>query len=158
MLALVLGLTAAVAHAAEWNAIRPGVSTQDDVRTQFGQPTRVTSQKVEGYDTGQWLYEGAQAPRGATKLTVDFGILTPQGYKAQVVRVMSLQPKPGIFTRQAVLTAWGQPDGTKTENGVPSVLYEAGLIVTFDKEGNDATNLIFTPPQQPPRAPASPRR
>jgi hypothetical protein len=152
LLALVLSL-AGVAHAAEWNAIRPGASTQDDVRAQFGQPTRVTSQKVEGYDTGQWLYEGAQAPRGASRLTVDFGILTPQGYKANVVRAMTLIPKPGIFTREAVLTAWGQPEGAKTEGGVPSILYHSGLIVMFDKEGNDAISLTFTPSQQPSAAP-----
>jgi hypothetical protein len=151
-------LIAAVADAAEWHAIRPGESTQDDVRAQLGQPTRVASQKVDGYDSAQWLYEGPQAPGGILKVTLDFGILTPQGYKAHVVRVMQLVPKPGIFSRQNILTGWGEPEGVKTEAGVPSIMYQSGLIVTFDKEGQVATTLTFTPPQQVPQTGSSPRR
>ena len=154
---LLLLVLAGVAQAAEWQTIRPGESTQDDVRAQFGPPTRVTSQKVEGYDTAQWLYEGAQAPRGIVKVTVDFGLLTPQGYKANVVRSMQVDPKPGVFTRETVLAGWGEPEGAKTENGVPSILYHSGLIVFFDKGGNVATTLIFTPPQ-PRRATPPPTK
>ena len=148
----------AVAEAAEWHAIRPGESTQDDVRAQLGQPTRVASQKVEGYDTAQWLYEGAQAPRGSVKVTIEFGILTPQGYKANVVRAIHLAPRPGIFTRQIVLAGWGEPEGAMTEQGQPSILYRSGLVVTFDKDGEIATMLTFTPPQVPAQTPAVPRR
>src|SRR5204863_5080362 len=100
-LALVLGLLlllASVAHAAEWQTIQPGESTQEAVRAQFGQPTKVSSQKVEGYDSAQWLYDGPQAPRGVARMTIDFGLLTPQGYKPEIVRVIQLQPKPGVFT------------------------------------------------------------
>jgi hypothetical protein len=81
-LALVLALVtvaAGIAHGAEWHAVRPGESTQQAVRAQFGQATKVTSQKVEGYDSAQWLYEGEQAPRGIARMTIDFGILTPLG-------------------------------------------------------------------------------
>jgi len=155
-LALVLALVivAGVAHAAEWQTIRPGESTQEAVRAQFGQATRVTSQKVEGYDSAQWLYEGEQAPRGIARMTIDFGLLTPQGYKAEIVRVMQLQPKPGAFTRATVLAGWGQPDGVRTDGGVPSVFYEAGLVVTFDRAGWLPTSMIFTPPQKLPAGPA----
>jgi hypothetical protein len=155
--ALAMLLVADAAHAAEWDTIRPGESTQAAVRAQFGQPTTVASEKVEGYDTARWIYEGAQAPRGIAKLTVDFGLLTPQGYKPDVVRVLQLQPRPGVFNRQTVLTGWGQPDGIKTENDVPSVFYQSGLIVNFDRAGWLVTQMVFTPPQTPPQEQA-PRR
>lgn len=155
-LAFVLGLVlmAGAASAAEWQTIRPGESTQEAVRAQFGQATKVTSQKIEGYDTAQWLYEGAQAPRGIAKMTIDFGLLTPQGFKADVVRVMQVQPKPGMFTRATVLAGWGEPQGVRTDGGVPAVFYGSGLIVTFDKDGWMATLMIFTPPQKVTEAPA----
>jgi hypothetical protein len=155
-LAFVLGLVliAGAASAAEWQTIRPGESTQEAVRVQFGQATKVTSQKIEGYDSPQWSYEGAQAPRGIAKMTIDFGLLTPQGYKADVVRVMQVQPTPGTFTRATVLAGWGEPQAVRTDGGVPAVLYVSGLIVTFDKDGWLATLMIFTPPQKLPEAPA----
>jgi hypothetical protein len=154
--ALVLGLLllASVAHAAEWQTIRPGESTQEAVRAQFGQPTKVASQKVEGYDSAQWLYDGEQAPRGITRMTIDFGLLTPQGYKPEIVRVIQLQPKAGVFTRRTILLGWGEPQGIKTEPDAESVFYEAGLIVRFDKDGWIVTSMVFTPPQKPANGPA----
>jgi outer membrane protein assembly factor BamE (lipoprotein component of BamABCDE complex) len=149
----VLLLFAGAAQAAEWQTIRPGESIQDDVRAQFGQPTRVTSRQIEGYDSPRWQYEGAQAPRGILRVTIDFGLLSPQGYKANVVRVMQVEPRPGVFSRETILTGWGEPDGVKTENGIPSILYQSGLIVTFDKDGKAATLLVFTPPQKLPASP-----
>src|SRR5687768_13307443 len=110
VVALAVLVAVAGAEAAEWDAIRPGDSTQSAVRTQLGGATKVTSQKVEGYDTVQWIYEGSQAPRGMTRVTVDFGLLTPQGYRPDVVRQMILDPKPGVFTRTTVLSGWGEPD------------------------------------------------
>ena len=158
-LALVLGLAlvASVAHAAEWDTIRPGESTQEAVRAQFGQPTKVTSQKVEGYDSAQWLYDGEHAPRGIAKMTIDFGLLTPQGYRAEIVRLMELQPKPGVFTRQIVIQGWGVPQGVRTEDGVDSIFYQAGLIVRFDKGGWLVTSMSFMPSQPLPVEP-TPKR
>jgi hypothetical protein len=155
-LALVLALVivAGVAHGAEWGAIRPGESTQQAVRAQFGQATKVTSQKVDGYDSAQWLYEGEQAPRGIARVTIDFGILTPQGYKPEIVRVMVLHPKPGTFTRADVLAGWGEPQGIRTDGAGPAVFYQSGLVVTFDKAGWLATSMTFTPPQKLPEGPA----
>jgi hypothetical protein len=150
---LALVIVAGVAHAAEWHAIRPGESTQEAVRAQFGQATKVTSQKVDGYDSAQWLYEGEQAPRGIARMTIDFGILTPQGYKAEIVRVMHLHPKPGTFTRADVLAGWGEPQGIRADGGGPSVFYQSGLVVTFDKAGWQATSMMFTPPQKPLEGP-----
>jgi outer membrane protein assembly factor BamE (lipoprotein component of BamABCDE complex) len=154
---LVTLVVATAACAAEWDTIRPGESTQAAVREQFGQPTRVTSQKIEGYDSAQWLYEGTQAPRGMTKMTIDFGLLTPQGYKAEIVRVMQLTPRRGVFTRSQILAGWGEPQGISTDKGVPLIAYRSGLIVTFDPEGLLVTSMTFTPPQTQDAAPAPKR-
>lgn len=160
-LAIALGVLAAVigvARAAEWDAVRPGETTQAAVRTQFGEPTRVSSQKVEGYDSAQWLYEGDQAPRGMARVTVDFGLLTPQGYRAELVRVMRLEPRPGVFTRNTVIAGWGLPQRTGKDKDADVFFYESGLLVYFDKGGWLATTMIFTPPQRPGEGAAPPPR
>jgi hypothetical protein len=147
LLAGLLGL-AASARAAEWGTIVPGESTMDAVRARFGAATRTVAQKVEGYNASQWLYEGARAPAGMKRMVVDFGLLTAAGYRREVVRVLRLEPKPGIFTRVLVLRAWGEPTRFTPEGQVPpSLFYESGLLVTFDKAGEDASALEFTPPQ-----------
>jgi hypothetical protein len=154
LLALIaMAVLVSVAQASEWQTIRPGESTQEEVRAQFGQATKVASQKVDGYDTAQWIYEGSQLPHGMTKMTVDFGLLTARGYRADVVRILQFVPKQGIFNRMTVLSGWGEPTAVKTENGVPFMFYQAGLIVTFDKEGWFVTNMVFTPPQKDGPAP-----
>ncbi|MBM4440260.1 MAG: hypothetical protein FJ027_07555 [Candidatus Rokubacteria bacterium] len=147
VLALALLATAVLAEAAEWQTVRPGVSGQNDVRTQFGAPTRIASQKVEGYDSPQWVYEGAQAPRGMVRVVVDFGMLTPQGYRVDVVRLMTLEPRPGIFTRKTVTEGWGEPDASDVEGDKKVLRYRSGLFVYFDKEGWVAERMYFTPPQ-----------
>lgn len=141
------------APAADWANIRPGQTVQNDVRQQFGQPTRVTSQKLEGYDTTQWRYEGDQAPRGMLRVTIDFGLLTPQGYKAEVVRSMLLEPRPGIFNRATIVSGWGVPDAVEKEGATPVFKYLGGLFVYFDKEGWLAERLFFVH-MAPPTAPA----
>jgi hypothetical protein len=157
-LVVVVGVLAAVtwAHAAEWVTIRPGESTQAAVRARFGEPTRMSSQKIEGYDSVQWLYEGAQAPTGAIRVTIDFGILAPQGYRADVVRTMRLEPRPGIFNRSTVLDGWGAPERVGREKEADIFYYESGLLVFFEKDGRLAHTLIFTPPQRPAEG-AAPR-
>jgi hypothetical protein len=144
------------AGAAEWGTIVPATSTTENVRAQFGGPTRTESQKIEGYDTTTWLYEGAQAPAGITRMIVDFGILQANGFRRDVVRSFRLEPKPGVFTRPTVLTGWGSPSGVRTEGGAESFFYEDGLVVVFDKEKWSAVSMMFTPPQ--PRSPAQPPR
>ena len=145
------------AAAAEWANVRPGESTQEVVRKQFGAPTKQLSQKVDGYDSAQWLYEGDQAPRGTLKVVVDFGILTQQGYRAEIVRQMLLEPRRGIFNRQTVLAGWGTPDIADIEGDKKVMRYRSGLFVYFDKEGWFAERMYFTPPQ-PGEGAAPPRR
>ena len=152
-LGLVL-LLAVPAAAAEWGEIKPGVTTQAEVRARYGAATRTTPQKVEGYDTQQWLYEAAQAPAGITKLIVDFGLLTPSGYKPELVRAFRLEPKPEIFNRKLVVDGWGPPTRLGKEGELEFFLYEEGLLVYFSPDGN-VLAMIFTPPQKIPSAPAA---
>jgi len=156
-LGLVL-LLAAAAEAADWGQIKPGVSTQADVRARYGAPTRETPQKVESYDTLQWTYEGALAPSGITKMIVDFGLLTPSGYKKEVVRTFRLEPKGDVFNRKLVIDGWGPPARMGKEGDAEFFLYEQGLLVYFGPDGKQATVMIFTPPQKIPPASGSPQR
>jgi hypothetical protein len=156
--ALVLVVIPAVAHAAEWDTIRPGTTTQEAVRAHLGQPAKVTSAKVEGYDTTEWLYEGTNAPKGAARLLISFGLLTPQGYRADVVRMLRLEPRRGVFPRNTVLMGWGPPQAVGKEKEQDVFFYDSGLLVYFDKEGRMAETMIFTPPQRPGAAGAPPPR
>jgi hypothetical protein len=153
---IVLAAAVGPAAASEWGAIVPGTSTMESVRAQYGGPTKTTTQKVDNYDTATWVYEGAQAPRGLVRMTVDFGILQAAGYRGDVVRALKLEPKPGVFSKDVVLTGWGRPDRAGKQGGVDVFFYAEGLIVTFDKDGRQAQSMTFTPPQ--PLEPATPSR
>ena len=143
------------AAAEEWGAIEPGLTTADQVRARYGAPSKETRGKADNYDTLQWVYEDAQAPSGINRMTVDYGLLTPQGYKPTVVRVLRLEPRSKIFGRNTVIQAWGVPDSMTKHSDVDVFFYKTGLLVTFDKEGAEATLLTFTPPQPEAPAPAA---
>lgn len=147
---LVLTLLLAVprpAPAAEWANIAPGVSTLEQVRETFGKPSKEVGAKVEGYDTVQWIYERSQAPEGLIRMIVDFGLLTPAGYKPSVVRLLTLEPNQFIFGRQTVIEGWGLPDGVGKGEDTMTFFYREGLFVLFEKEGRSALKLIFSVPQ-----------
>lgn len=148
---LALGVFALVCavDAADWGAIVPGESTIETVRARYGEPTTRRSEKVEGYDTTDWIYEGPGAPRGLRRLTVSFGLLTPAGFRPDVVRVFRLEPVAGLFTDRIVRSAWGPPSATGQEGGWPAMLYDQGLIVVFEKDGEVVREMIFTLPQKP---------
>jgi hypothetical protein len=156
LLAGLLLLVPAPARAADWGQIRPGTSTQAEVRSRYGAPTRETPQKVEGYDTVQWLYEGPQAPVGMTKMTVDFGLLTPSGYRKDVVRTFRLEPKHDVFNRKLVVDGWGPPARIGKEGELEFFLYAEGLLVYFGQSEGDVPAMIFTPPQKLPPATTPP--
>jgi hypothetical protein len=145
-------LAAGAAGAAEWGLIQPGVSSTQDVRGRYGAPTRVEPQKVEGYDTESWVYEGAHAPVGMNRLVVEFGLLQDGKYRREVVRDFRLEPKPGTFNRGIVTNGWGLPDRVGVEANGDVFLYRDGLLVYFDPSGWNARLMIFTVPQ--PRDPA----
>ena len=155
--ALVL-LLATPALAAEWGQIKPAATTQPEVRKRYGAPTKETMQKIEGYDSTQWLYEGPQAPAGIVKLIVDFGILTPAGFQKDVVRTFRLEPKPEIFNRKLILDGWGSPSRIGKEGDSEFFLYGEGLLVYFGKDTREVTVMIFTPPQPLPPPTAAPPR
>ena len=149
-------LLAIPAAGAEWGQIRPGTSTQAHVRARYGAPTRETPLKVDNYDTVQWSYEGPQAPTGINKMTVDFGLLTPSGYRKDVVRTFRIEPKFEVFNRKLVIEGWGPPSRVGTEGDLEFFLYEAGLLVYFDQDGRNVPAMIFTPPQKLPPATNTP--
>jgi hypothetical protein len=54
-----------------------------------------------------------------------------------------------------VIIGWGPPTRFTPEGQVPPALYyESGLVVTFDREGEQAESLLFIPPQPAAPAPA----
>jgi hypothetical protein len=139
------------ARAAEWGLISPGVSTTQTVRARYGAPTRVDHQKVDNYDTESWIYEAAKAPVGIERLTVEFGLLQSEKYRADVVRAFRLEPKPGTFNRGVITNGWGFPDRMGREKDNDIFLYKDGLLVYFEPSGWNAQLMIFTVPQ--PRDP-----
>jgi hypothetical protein len=141
---------AAPGESADWGTIEPGKSTMDNVRARFGPPTRTTTQKTDGYDTAQWVYEAGQAPEGLRRLTVDFGLLVGGAFRPPVVRAFRLDPQPGVFTRSSVVAGWGEPDGESPVGQLPrSLFYDVGLLVYFDKEGWQVESMLFVMPQVP---------
>ncbi len=158
LIATVLGLALALpaaASAASWGGIEPGETTLEQVRERYGAPSKETKQKVETYDTTTWIYEAAKAPAGINRMVVDFGILKPDGYKPNLVRVFTIEPKPTIFAIQTIVDGWGVPSAAGESSGFPTMVYEAGLVVVFDKQTLWAETMTFTVPQPLPRAPAA---
>ncbi len=148
---LVLAVLAAPAAALDWGGIVPGASTMEAVRASYGAPSRTSAQKVEGFDTATWIYEGPRAPAGIRRLTVEFGLKVGSDYRADLVRAFRLEPKPGAFTRRTILVGWGEPTAVKVDDRkVTRFFYQEGLVVDFDADGWTPTLLTFTPPQPPP--------
>ena len=152
---LLLGGFPFLAPAAEWGGITPGVSTPESVRERYGAPSQESRQTQEGYNTIRWVYEGARAPVGMKRMVVDFGLLTPQGYRPNLVRSFILEPKPQIFGQAIVLEGWGSPDRVGNQDGQELFFYKSGLIVSFPQGSTDASELLFTIPQPEPPAPAA---
>ena len=158
VIAAVLGFALALpagACAAGWGGIEPGDTTIEQVRERYGAPSKETKQKTESYDTTTWIYEGPKAPGGMNRMVVDFGILKPDGFKPNLVRVFVLEPKPAIFAVQTVIDGWGRPSAAGDQGGYPTMLYEAGLVVIFNKQTLWAESMTFTLPQPLPQAPAA---
>jgi len=156
-LLLALLLLAWPLAASEWGGVEPGVTTLEDVRARYGPPSKETRAKVENYDTMQWVYEADRAPAGMVRMTVDFGLLVQSTFKPNVVRLLTLEPKPGIFGRETVVSGWGIPDGLgDNPDGTVSMFWKDGLIVTLDKQNENSALMIFSLPQSSLPEPASP--
>ena len=153
--AFVLDVGRAVAE--QWGGIEPGESTMAVVKSLRGTPTRTAKQKLDGYDTEEWVYEDAKAPAGIRRLTVDFGLVTPSGYRPDLVRSLKLDPKPGAFDKESITTGWGAPAGVGKDGEVDFFFYKEGLFVYFAKDGHGVATMTFTPPQPPPPGTPLPR-
>jgi hypothetical protein len=150
LVALGLTLIASAAGAAEWGGIKPAESTMDAVRSRYGAPTRTRTEKTDGYDTAQWVYESPRTPAGLQRLVVDFGLLVGGVFQPQVVRAFRLEPKAGLFTRATILAGWGEPARSSPAGELPLwFFYEGGLVVYFDKEGWQVESMLFVQPQSP---------
>lgn len=155
LLALPLILAGPTAGA-EWGGVRPGATTIQEVRERYGSPSVEMHAMVEGYDARRWVYEGDQVPRGLFRMTVEFGLLTSDGFKPAVVRLLKLEPRPSIFERETVVDGWGVPDGVGTQDGLVTEFYTEGLFVMFDEKGENAVTMIFSIPQPALRRGAKP--
>jgi hypothetical protein len=153
---LLVAILAGAVGAAEWGQVRPGASTMDSVRAQYGPATRVMREKIESYETESWIYEGTAAPAGISRMTVDFGLVQSEKFRREVVRALRLEPKAGTFNRGVITYGWGFPDQMWREGEEDRFLFKDGLLVYFDKEGWNATMMVFTVPQ--PRDPTEERR
>jgi hypothetical protein len=159
LVAVVMLAGALPAAAAEWGDIRPGITTSAQVRELYGAPTKTSKEKVQNYDTENWVYEEPKAPAGLKRLTVEYGLLVADKYQPNVVRAFRIEPQPGGFTRRIIILGWGPPDRTGRDGDTDVFVYLEGLVVYFDDTGQDAKLILFTVPQ--PRDPAdvpAPRR
>ena len=127
------------------------------VRARFGAATTASTEKIDGYDAARWVYQGAQAPVGMERMVVDFGLLTPQGYRPHIVRSVLLHPKPGTFNRSVVMQGWGMPTAIGAQSGAPAFMYEEGLFISFDQDGWEVSSMLFTPRQKMPAETEPPR-
>jgi hypothetical protein len=144
---LALLLAPAPVPAAEWGTIAAGTSTLETVRAQYGTPTHTARETIDGYETARWVYEGAQAPAGIRRLVVDFGLLVGTVFRSEIVRSLTLEPAPGVFTRETILAGWGAPTAIAPPDQPPVFFYAEGLLVFFDGEGWQVERMVFTPPQ-----------
>ncbi len=146
------------ASALEWGLIDPGRTSMDAVRARYGAATSTSTQKVDGYESTQWVYEGPQAPVGMERMVVDFGLLTKEGYRPQLVRSLLLHPRRGSFNRELVIQGWGEPTGVGEQSGSPAFFYEEGLFVSFDRDVWEVRTMLFTPRQTIPAPGSAPPR
>ena len=150
LVASAFALDGGAVAAEQWGGIEPGQSTVAVVKSLRGSPSRTAKQKVDGYDTEEWIYEDAKAPAGIRRMTVDFGLMTPAGYRPDLVRSLKLEPKPGAFDKNTITTGWGPPVGVGKEGDVELFFYKEGLFVYFTPDGQGVMSMVFTPPQLPP--------
>lgn len=143
--ALVAGVDAG---AESWGGLTPGETVRAGVETLYGQPSRERTVVEEGRTAAEWTYAGERAPRGLERMVVTFGIGSGAQFTPDVVRSVTLYPKPHVFSLRVISNGWGPPDavGTEEATGRPSFHYRArGLLVIFDKTGAWAEFLLFGP-------------
>lgn len=156
VLLLVLGLVALARPAApeSWGGVTPGETTRRELEALHGRPTRERVVVEDGRTVPEWTYVADRAPRGLERMVVSFGFMRPAGFTPDVVRSVTLYPKPRVFSLQAIANAWGTPDAVATEEatGRPAFRYDArGLFIVLDRTGAWAEMMLFAPRQGPAR-------
>jgi hypothetical protein len=134
--------------AENWGGITPGETTRADVERLYGRPSRERSMVDEGRTVAEWTYAEDRAPRGLVRMVINYGLMSGERFLPDVVRSVTLYPKPQIFTLPAISRGWGEPDaiGTEEASGRPSFHYRTrGLLIVFDKTGSWAELLLFGP-------------
>lgn len=141
--------------AESWGGLTPGVSTRRDVETLFGRPSRERPVVEEGRTVPEWTYVAERAPSGLERMVVSFGLLRGGAFDPDLVRAITIYPRPRVFSLLAITNGWGTPEGIGTEEatGRPSLHYpRRGLLIILDRSGSWAELILFAPA---PAAPAS---
>ena len=152
VLALALSAWALPASAASWGGITPGETLRRDVEARYGKPSRERTVTEEGRTAPEWTYVGDGAPRGMERIVVSFGLLRGNTFVPDLVRSVTLYPRPGVFRVKTVSEGWGKPDaiGTDEQTGRPAFRYDAkGLLVIFDRSGEWAEVMVLAPERPP---------
>jgi hypothetical protein len=134
--------------AESWGGITPGETTRAGMESLYGRPSRERSIVDEGRTVVEWTYAEDRAPRGLVRMVVNYGLMSGDRFAPDVVRSLTLYPKPHVFPLRSISTGWGEPDaiGTEEASGRPSFHYRTrGLLVVFDKTGSWAELLLFGP-------------
>jgi hypothetical protein len=142
-------LAAGPALAASWGGISPGETMRRDVEARYGTPSRTETATEEGRTSVEWTYTGDRAPRGLERMVVTYGLLRGSTFVPDVVRALTLYPKPGVFRVQVLSQGWGKPQaiGSDERTGRSAMRYDSqGLLVILDKTGQWAETMIFAPP------------
>jgi hypothetical protein len=149
VLAAAVAVQAAVPLGAEvWGGLTPGVSTRRDVEALYGKPSRERAVVEEGRTVPEWTYAGERAPVGIERVVVSFGLLRAGVFAPDVVRAITVYPRPHVFSLRAITNGWGTPDaiGTEEATGRPSFHYRArGLLIVLDRTGSWAELMLFAP-------------
>lgn len=141
-------LAATAVSAAGWGGITPGETRQRDVEARYGRPSRERSVTEGGLTGAEWTYVGDRAPRGLERMVVGFGLVRPTGFVPDLVRALTLYPKPHVFSVAKLTEGWGKPDAIGTDEQTKrSVLrYDAEAILVFlDRSGEWAEVMVFAP-------------
>jgi hypothetical protein len=148
-LAVWLCLAAAdLAGAAGWGAITPGETTRREVEARYGRPSRERAVTEGDVTAAEWTYSGDRAPQGLERMVVGFGLARPQGFAPEIVRSLTLYPKPRLFTALELMAGWGKPDaiGSEEQTGRLMMRYDArAILIVLDKSGQWAETIVFAP-------------
>ena len=94
---VLLAAWASPTAAENWGGMAPGQTVLREVEGQYGRPTRERMVTEEGRTAPEWTYIGERAPRGLERMVISFGLIRPEGFKPDLLRAMTIYPKPRVF-------------------------------------------------------------